>query len=135
MVRSLLGNMKIYAIAAGLIFVFITTIALTYTIVAQTNQSPITTDANAEPTIVSEINKPVLGEFTQENEELINRINYWKKVVIDYPNYRDGYMQLAILTYQIGNMVASINYVEKVLELDPNYQPAKELRDSISSGN
>ncbi|GEM_PF-1589575 len=60
-------------------------------------------------------------------EKIASEINYWQQVVDKYNNYRDGYFQLSILEYKIGNKDKSRLYLEKVLELDPNFEAAKSL--------
>ena len=127
--------MKTYAAVAGLTVVFIATITLSYTVFAPINQPPISARATTKAIRNNDSNKPVLGTATNGTDEIVAKINYWKKVIADHPDYRDGYMQLASLTYQMGNRAASIDYVEKVLQFDPNYLPAKELRNSISLEN
>lgn len=55
-------------------------------------------------------------------------INYWEKVVSRYKGYRDGYFQLALLEYQLGNREKAAAYVKQALFLDPNFAPAQELQ-------
>ena len=51
----------------------------------------------------------------------------WEKIVMERPNYRDAYFELALLTYQLNRPDETKMYLNKVFELDPNYQPAREL--------
>lgn len=84
--------------------------------------------------------KTVLGEQTNEKlEELWQKkyysdpkdikqlISAWEKIIEEKPGYRDGYLQLAYLHYKIYENEKAKEYLQKALELDPNYEPAKEL--------
>lgn len=62
-------------------------------------------------------------------EEIQKQINYWKKILVDKPDYRDGYLQLAKLYWQIYDEEAARDNLQKALELDPNYPPALELQN------
>ncbi|GEM_PF-1802716 len=62
-----------------------------------------------------------------ERMKLSKQVSYWKQVISKYQNYRDGYLQLALLEYQLGNSEQAKMYVNKALELDPNFEQGKEL--------
>lgn len=83
----------------------------------------------------STVDDNILGATENQGTDIIKEINYWKDVVNNHPDFRDGYMQLASLTYQMNNLAAAIDYVNKVLELDPNFQPAKDLKNILSAGD
>ncbi|MGB9706686.1 MAG: tetratricopeptide repeat protein [Microgenomates group bacterium] len=59
-------------------------------------------------------------------------ITAWEKIVEEKPNYRDGYLQLAYLHYKIFESKKAKEYLEKALNLDPNYEPARELEKIIA---
>lgn len=69
-----------------------------------------------------------------EKQKLENEISEWKRVVSLRPDYRDAYFELAVLTYRLGRLDETKQYLAKVLELDPNYQPARELEKSLEKG-
>ena len=46
---------------------------------------------------------------------------FWQGVVANSPTFRDGYLQLAIIHYKLGDTIESKSALQKVLELDPNY--------------
>jgi tetratricopeptide (TPR) repeat protein len=54
-------------------------------------------------------------------------ISAWEKIVEEKPNYRDGYLQLAYLHYKLYENDKAKEYLNKALDLDPNYEPAREL--------
>lgn len=52
---------------------------------------------------------------------------YWQSVVIAHPDYRDGYYTLALLAYELRRIPEARVYVQKVAEIDPNYQGLAKL--------
>lgn len=64
-------------------------------------------------------------------EDIRKLISAWEKIVEEKPNYRDGYLQLAVLHYKLYENDKAKEYLEKALELDPNYEPARELEEII----
>lgn len=87
----------------------------------------------------------VLGEQTsQKFEELWQRKHYldpkdirkliaaWGEIIRERPYYRDGYLQLAYFHYLIFENETAKEYLQKAIELDPNYQPAREMEKLLS---
>ncbi len=81
----------------------------------------------------------VLGAETQSGDSsdtqsqydrLIKQYDYWKSVIAQHPNYRDGYYMLATLSYQLGNYPDTRSYITRVQELDPNY-PGIEVLSAL----
>lgn len=60
--------------------------------------------------------------------QLKNEARKWQQATIIYPNYRDAYLQLTLLYYQLGDMKQAKQNAEKVFELDPNYQANDVLK-------
>jgi tetratricopeptide (TPR) repeat protein len=58
-------------------------------------------------------------------------VKYWKSVTEKYPNYRDAYIKLAALNYQLSNSSAAAIYLEKARRIDPNYPEAVELDEAF----
>ena len=65
-------------------------------------------------------------------EDIRKLISAWEKIVEEKPNYRDGYLQLAILYYKLYENDKAKEYLNKALDLDPNYEPAKELKKILN---
>ena len=95
--------------------------------------------------ISNSTNQKVLGETTSSQlQELWQKKHYadpkdiqrlidaWEKIVEEKPNYRDGYLQLAILNYKIYKIEEAKGYLNKALAIDPNFEPARELKKIIS---
>jgi tetratricopeptide (TPR) repeat protein len=66
-------------------------------------------------------------------EDIKELIKYWEKVVAEKPDYRDGYFQLALLYYKLYNNEKAKEYLEQSLILDPNFEPAKELKEVLGN--
>ena len=77
-----------------------------------------------------------LGELWQQKrysdpKDIRRLISAWEKIVEEKPNYRDGYLQLAILHYKLYENEKAKEYLQKTLDLDPNYEPARELEEIL----
>jgi len=94
--------------------------------------------------ISNSTNQKVLGETTSSQlqklwqkkhyadpKDIQRLIDAWGKIVQEKPNYRDGYLQLAILNYKIYENEKAKEYLNKALEIDPNFEPARELKKII----
>lgn len=66
-------------------------------------------------------------KLEQERLKITAEIEYWQQVIGKYKNYRDAYFQLAVLEYKIGEKELSKQYLQKVFELDPNFEVARNL--------
>ena len=101
--------------------------------------------ASGDARPVSSSEKRVLGEQanTKFNElwqqkrysdpkDIRRLISAWEKIVEEKPNYRDGYLQLAILHYKLYENDKAKEYLNKALDLDPNYEPARELKKILN---
>jgi len=71
--------------------------------------------------------KEALEKAKEKPEKIRQEISFWEKVVKEKPDYRDAYFQLAVLNYQLSQKGATVKYLRKTLELDPNFEPAKKL--------
>ncbi len=76
-------------------------------------------------------NQELLNALQAEKENLLKERVYWEKTVTRYKDYRDGYYQLALLEYQLGNTDAARSYVDKALSIDPQFYQAKYLLQTI----
>lgn len=64
--------------------------------------------------------------------DIASEISKWRKIVLDKPDYRDGYFRLAVSYYQIFDEEMAKRNILKTLELDPNFEPAKLLLTLLS---
>lgn len=71
-------------------------------------------------------------EIDKERLKITKEVEFWKAVVAKYKDYRDAYFQLALLEYRLGNFKGSKFYLQKTLELDPNFEKGRELEAVIT---
>ena len=71
----------------------------------------------------------ILEEIKAEPQKIKNEISFWEKVVASKPDYRDAYLQLSILHYQIYETQKAKAYLEKAREIDPNFESTKNLEE------
>ena len=67
----------------------------------------------------------------KEREAVISQVQYWQSVVKKYPDYRDGYYTLAVLSYRLKDIEYARGYLKKALELDPNFIEGRELEKKL----
>lgn len=68
-----------------------------------------------------------LKNIVNERKTLAANMQLWENIAQKYPGYRDAYFQTAVLAYQLGDSAKEKIYLERALQIDPNYAPAKEL--------
>lgn len=73
----------------------------------------------------------VLEQIKNEPKRIRGEISFWEKVILEKPDYRDAYLQLAILSYQSYEKEKAKSYLGKALDLDPNFEPARKLEEII----
>ncbi|MBI4084719.1 MAG: hypothetical protein HY431_02335 [Candidatus Levybacteria bacterium] len=76
-------------------------------------------------------NSEALVKLRQERARYLQEIAYWKRVVDQYEGYRDGYFKLALLTYQLGEKALARSYLQKAMELDPNFVEGKAFAQKL----
>lgn len=54
-------------------------------------------------------------------------IQYWEKIVSKYTGYRDAYLKLAVLQYQVGEFDRARYFARKGFEIDPNSREVGEM--------
>lgn len=64
-------------------------------------------------------------------EDIKELIKSWEKIIEDKPQYRDAYLQLTILNYKIKETQKAENNLNKALEIDPNFELTKRLKEII----
>lgn len=77
------------------------------------------------------INLGKISAIKYERSVIEAQKNEWKGIVNSYKDYRDGYYQLAVLEYRLGNLNGALDYLQKTLEIDSGFKEAEELRTKI----
>lgn len=68
-----------------------------------------------------------LKNKTLEKQKIQQDIVFWEEQIKKYPGFRDGYMQLALLYYQLGNKMEAKRNLEHAFVIDPNFEKGREL--------
>lgn len=66
--------------------------------------------------------------FRDKPRQIQSEIQKWEKIAQDFPGYRDAYLKLAQLHYTIYQNKESRENLDKALEIDPNFEPAGEMK-------
>lgn len=64
----------------------------------------------------------------KEPQRIKAKIQEWESILEEKPGYRDAYLQIAILNWQIYEETEAREAVNKALELDPNFEAGKEFK-------
>lgn len=67
-----------------------------------------------------------------ERANIAKEISFWQSFLEKNRDYRDGYLRLAILEYQLRNVNNAKIYLNKALEIDPNFEKTKELEKVLN---
>lgn len=59
-------------------------------------------------------------------------IKKWEEIAGKHTDYRDAYYKLAVLQYQMGNTGKAKLYLQRVLDLDPNFEPARNFEKILN---
>ncbi|MBU1127197.1 MAG: hypothetical protein ABIH88_02775 [Patescibacteria group bacterium] len=65
-------------------------------------------------------------------KEIKKQIEYWEKVVKKKKDYRDAYLKLAILYFNLGDKKNSLENLKTAIEIDPNYDLGKKLLEELN---
>lgn len=64
-------------------------------------------------------------------EALSAEYSYWQAIVRTRPDYRDGYVRLASLAYQLGKLNDAKTFVSQIRRLDPNYPTLAQFEELL----
>lgn len=79
----------------------------------------------------------ILGSLQKQKEENFERakiegqIKLWEGIAEQYKGYKEAYFQLALLEYEIKDFPKAKDYVNKALYLDPNFEKARDLQNTL----
>jgi len=72
-------------------------------------------------------------DLNNEKFKVLREVSFWENETKVRPNFRDGYMQLAILNFQLKNFTVARQELDKALFLDPNFEKGRELERLLDS--
>ena len=73
----------------------------------------------------------ILSQWEHEVDKLKDRYIFWQSVAIAKPDYRDAFVTLASLAYQLGKLDESKRWLSKAQALDPNDPTIKKISPFI----
>lgn len=81
----------------------------------------------------------VVVNLYQKNENSVNKrveaknkLVYWKEMTKKYPNYAKTYYMAAVYSMDFGEKPQAIKYLNKAIEVDPDFVEAKKFKTVIS---
>lgn len=77
---------------------------------------------------VSTTSLKTLAKWEQEEKKIEEQYIFWQSVAASKPDYRDAYIQLAYLAYQLEKFDEARAWIAKAVTLDPNSLPVQKLR-------
>ena len=69
-------------------------------------------------------NYQIFKQREAERDKVLVQLKTWQSIGEKYPNYKDAFLQIAILEYRLKDLTNARYYLNKALLLDPNYNEA-----------
>jgi len=67
-------------------------------------------------------------------KKLKEEVVFWERETEREPNWRDAWLKLSSIYYQLNDLQKAKVAITKTLALDPNYEPTKQLQELINNG-
>lgn len=71
----------------------------------------------------------------RERQAVLAEITAWENRASQYSGYRDAYFTLAVLYYQLHKREKAKENLEKVFQIDPNFEKGRELERKLKIEN
>lgn len=88
--------------------------------------------AKQELRLAADLNPNVLGAAIDTSAREAGIVHFWQDTIANHPDYRDGYIQLAALSYAQGNITQALVYARNAQTIDPNNAMLTNLVKFIS---
>jgi hypothetical protein len=62
----------------------------------------------------------------------LKRLVFWEQQTVKFGNYPEAYYNAAVHAARLGDNEKALEYLDKSLEINPHYEPAKNLRDKLT---
>lgn len=69
----------------------------------------------------------ILSQWEHEVDQMKGKYSFWQSVAAAHPDYRDAFISLASLAYQLGNLDEAKIWITKAQTLDPNSPTIQEF--------
>lgn len=67
----------------------------------------------------------------EERQKAIDSLSYWEEIVTSHPNFTDAYYNAGIYAAKLGDRQKAYDYLKRAINLDPEFEEAKELEEKI----
>lgn len=74
-----------------------------------------------------------LQEMTEKRSSIKNNLSYWEEIIGKHPNVPDSYYNAAIYAATLSEKQKALEFLDKALYLDPDFEEAKRLERSLLS--
>lgn len=71
-------------------------------------------------------------DLVQKRVEAKEKLLYWKEMTKKYPNYAKTYYMAAVYSMDFGEKSQAVKYLDKAIEVDPDFVEAKKFKTAIS---
>lgn len=68
-----------------------------------------------------------IENLLNQPKQIQQEINRWEKITQDFPGYRDAYLKLTQLYFELYQNDKARENLSRAIELDPNFEPTREL--------
>jgi len=72
-------------------------------------------------------------EIINQPEKINQEINYWQKMLLIKPDFKDIYLRLSLLNYQIWQDDEAEKYWQNAFYLDPNNSTVKQMENLLKN--
>ncbi len=74
-----------------------------------------------------------IASLKEQRLQIAKELQYWQDLARQHEDYRDAYIKIASLQYQLGEKVQAQKSMDKVLSLDPNFKEGNVLGAKIKA--
>ena len=78
-------------------------------------------------------NRELAQKAVKERQQVVGEAVYWKNVSEVQTGSRDIYYRIATLEYKLGNIAESKRYIQKAIEIDPNFEEIRVLGAKVGA--
>ena len=61
----------------------------------------------------------------------LKRLVFWEEQSVKFPNYPEAYYNSAVHAFRLGDREKAAEYINKSLEVNPDFEPARKLRNEV----
>ncbi|HEX7041884.1 MAG TPA: hypothetical protein VF189_01410 [Patescibacteria group bacterium] len=70
---------------------------------------------------------PKMASTIKKRDEIAQQLKTWENIASKYPTYKDSHERVAYFAYLLGDKGLMLSEIEKVTQLDPNFDVKKEF--------